>query len=162
MQTLTTVEPIRWTRTSLGVFDQRLLPGKERRLSCRTPAQVAEAIASMALRGAPLIGCAAAFGLALSRGGRRRLEADAALLKAARPTAVALAWAVDRCLAAADVEAEAKRIFEEDLESGRKMGEFGARLLGPASTCITYCNTGGLATAGVGTAYAVLRQAHRD
>ena len=162
MTTLTAVEPIRWTGRALEVLDQRLLPARERWLTCRTPAAVAKAISSMALRGAPLIGCAAAFGMALSKGGRRRLEKDAAVLKASRPTAVALAWAVDRCLKAPDIEAEARRIFSEDQATGRRMGTLGAALLKPGATAMTYCNTGALATAGIGTAFAVLRQGWRD
>ena len=162
MSTATTVEPIRWTGTSLEVLDQRALPHKERWLVCRTPAAVARAITSMALRGAPLIGCAAAYGMALSKGGRKQLEKDAALLKAARPTAVALAYAVDRCLKAADIKAEANRIFQEDLDSGRRMGQAGAVLVPREGVVLTYCNTGALATAGVGTAFAVLRQAYAE
>ena len=109
----------------------------------------------MVVRGAPAIGVAAAYGMAMARD----LEAAARELKAARPTAVNLAWAVDLMLAANGDVAVAERIHREDVENCRTMGRFGAELLGATSTVLTHCNAGALATAGYGTALGVVRAA---
>jgi methylthioribose-1-phosphate isomerase len=146
--------PVRWVRGRLEILDQRLLPGREKYLVCRTVDQVVTAIRSMAVRGAPLIGVTAAYGLALAKD-----RASAARkLAGARPTAVNLAWAVNRVLRAPDALAEARRIHAEDAAMCEAIGRHGAPLLrgGPA---ITLCNTGALATGGIGTAFAVLRRA---
>jgi len=125
----------------------------------RSYEEVAEAIKKMVVRGAPAIGVAAAFGMAMAGD----LEAAAAELRASRPTAVNLAWAVERMLAAngrgADLAAEAQRIFDEDVEANRRIGRFGAELLGARATVLTHCNAGALATAGYGTALGVIRAA---
>ena len=166
-------------RTAEGVrlLDQRRLPAEEVYVTLRTPAEVARAIRDMVVRGAPAIGVTAAFAVALAateaeRGGgdvAREVETACAVLVAARPTAVNLAWAVARMqraaaahggagLAAA-LEAEATRIRDEDLASCRAMGRHGAALIGDGATVLTHCNAGGLATAGYGTALGVIRAA---
>ena len=154
-----TVQPIRWRGEVLELLDQRLLPQREVWVACRTPHEVAEAIRTMVVRGAPAIGVAAAFGMAMATD----LDAAAAELRAARPTAVNLAWAIDRMLKAntrgAGLVAEAQRISDEDVESCRRIGRFGAELLGRTSTVLTHCNAGALATAGYGTALGVIRSA---
>src|SRR6185503_206492 len=96
---------------------------------------------------------AAAFGMVLAARNGGDLAAAAKTLRQSLPTAVNLAWAVDRMLSAnGDPEAEAQRIFDEDVEANRRIGRFGAALLGERATVLTHCNAGALATAGYGTA----------
>jgi methylthioribose-1-phosphate isomerase len=144
----------------LFLLDQRLLPGQEVWLECRTASEVAAAIRDMVVRGAPAIGISAAFGLAMAARNGEDLEAAAAELRRARPTAVNLAWAVDRMMAhPGDLTAEAERILAEDIAANRAMGRFGAELLGGSATVLTHCNAGALATGGYGTALGVIRAA---
>jgi len=147
------VEPIRWHGDSLELLDQRLLPDKISYVKCRTAAEVATAIRDMVVRGAPAIGCAAAFGVALSKGAPEGYE----LLARSRPTAVNLFWALERMKKAKDLKAEAEAIFAEDLAANRAMGKLGAELIPQNARIMTYCNTGALATAGHGTALGVVR-----
>ncbi|MBL8724348.1 MAG: S-methyl-5-thioribose-1-phosphate isomerase [Planctomycetes bacterium] len=155
----------------LELLDQTLLPHQQRVLVCRDVAAVADAITRLAVRGAPAIGVAAAFGLLLGvrnlapvpQALRETAREVAARLAATRPTAVNLAWALDRCLAALQREntlaalfAEAQAILAEDQTACRRMGEHGAGLIPDGGTVLTHCNTGRLATAGDGTALAVL------
>ena len=147
------VEPLRWKGKSLEVLDQRLLPGKKKYIACRTAEQVAKAIKDMAVRGAPAIGCAAAFGVVLSKGTKKAYDA----LARSRPTAVNLFWALERMKKAKNLEAEAKAIFAEDLAANRAMGDLGAELIPDRARVMTHCNTGALATAGYGTALGVIR-----
>ena len=125
----------------------------------RTAADVAEAIRTMVVRGAPAIGVAAAYGMALAamRGDDLNVAAD--VLKRARPTAVNLAWAVDRMLKNGARVEEAEAIHREDVESCMSIGRHGAELLGARATVLTHCNAGALATAGYGTALGVIRAA---
>jgi methylthioribose-1-phosphate isomerase len=143
----------------LSLLDQRLLPREEKWIECRTPSAVAEAIRTMVVRGAPAIGVAAAYGMAMADD----LESAARELKAARPTAVNLAWAVDRMMdvagASGDLIAAAEAIHREDVEANMRMGRHGAELLGQSATVLTHCNAGALATAGYGTALGVIRAA---
>jgi methylthioribose-1-phosphate isomerase len=153
------VEPIRWHGDSLELLDQRRLPREVVYLSCHTPAEVASAIRDMVVRGAPAIGVSAAFGIALAARRGEDVPAAAALLRASRPTAVNLGWALDRMLRASDYAEEAQRIFDEDVAANRRIGRFGAELLGAKATVLTHCNAGALATAGYGTALGVIRAA---
>jgi methylthioribose-1-phosphate isomerase len=149
------VEPIRWRGDRLDLIDQRLLPGQSTYVSCRSAAEVAAAIRDMVVRGAPAIGCAAAFGVVLGRG-----SAEAyALLAASRPTAVNLFWALERMRRAGGAETEARAIYDEDIAANRAMGAHGAALIPQGARILTYCNTGALATAGHGTALGVVRSA---
>src|SRR5690554_3320898 len=169
------VRPIRWTGDALELLDQRRLPFEVEYVRCPTSDAVAEAIGALTVRGAPAIGIAAAWGLVLAA---RDVEAEdgveaAALLapaivhlNAARPTAVNLAWALERMrrvlLAASSdwrdvLEREARLISEEDLAANRRMGALGAALIEPGSNVLTHCNTGSLATAGFGTTLGVIR-----
>lgn len=172
------IAPVQWRDDALLLLDQRALPEAEEYLRCGDSAAVVDAIASMVVRGAPAIGIAGAYGVVLAareawaRAGARwrddlppRLHA----LREARPTAVNLAWAVDRMArVAATVEgepsatllAEARRIDAEDLAANLRMGEIGAALLAPGVRVLTHCNAGALATAGHGTALGVVRTAH--
>ena len=159
------VEPIRWLDNSLQLLDQRKLPREVVWVSCRDAHEVAAAIRDMVVRGAPAIGVAAAFGVALAAMRGDDIRAAAEELRGARPTAVNLMWAVDRMMACsvrlqpADLLAEAQKMFDEDVEANRRIGRFGAALLGESATVLTHCNAGALATAGYGTALGVIRAA---
>jgi len=147
------VEPIRWKGDRLELLDQRLLPDQTVYIACRTAAEVAQAIRDMVVRGAPAIGCAAAFGVVLSNGSPESYE----VLAKSRPTAVNLFWALDRMRKAKDLRAEAEAIFTEDIAANRAMGKLGAELIPRKARVMTHCNTGALATAGHGTALGVIR-----
>jgi methylthioribose-1-phosphate isomerase len=158
------VEPIRWQDNKLQLLDQRKLPREVVWVTCSDAGEVARAIRDMVVRGAPAIGVAAAFGIALAALRGDDVRAAAAELRSARPTAVNLAWAVDRMLCSgrlqpADLVAEAQKMFAEDVAANRRIGRFGAALLGPSTTVLTHCNAGALATAGYGTALGVIRAA---
>jgi len=153
------VEPIRWRGDHLELLNQLLLPRQVEYVRCNTAHEVADAIKSMVVRGAPAIGCAAAFGLALAKIRGEDLEFAATELRNTRPTAVNLAWAIDRMQRAGNTVEEAEKIFREDLEANRRIGQFGAALLGSKATVLTHCNAGALATAGYGTALGVIRAA---
>ncbi len=149
------VEPLRWRGDRLELLDQRFLPDKTLYVTCRTAAEVATAIRDMVVRGAPAIGCAAAFGVVLSKGSSEGYAA----LATSRPTAVNLFWALERMKRAENLETEAMTIFEEDLAANRTLGKLGAELLPRGARVMTHCNTGALATAGHGTALGVIRSA---
>ena len=160
------VTPIAWAGDRLRLLDQRVLPHEERWLECRTAADVARAIHDMAVRGAPAIGIAAGYGMALAlRDDPGAWDAAEAALAKARPTAVNLRWVLERLRRLEDrsadaVLAEARRIHEEDLAQNHRMAEFGAALLPRGARVLTHCNTGALATGGHGTALGVIRTAH--
>lgn len=149
-----TVEALRWKGNALELLDQRLLPDQLVYVTCRNAAEVAAAIRDMVVRGAPAIGCAAAFGIALEP-----KEASYEVLAKSRPTAVNLSWALERMRKAKDKRAEAEAIFAEDLAVNRSIGSHGAKLIPQGARILTYCNTGALATAGHGTALGVIRSA---
>jgi methylthioribose-1-phosphate isomerase len=169
------VRPLRWTGDALEVLDQRRLPFATEYVSAGTSDAVADSIRDLAVRGAPAIGIAAAWGVVLAARAVDAEDGPAALaalepaiqrLNAARPTAVNLAWALARMravlhAAGADwrqaLEAEAAAIASEDLAANRRMGALGAGLIAPGSGVLTHCNTGSLATAGFGTALGVIR-----
>jgi methylthioribose-1-phosphate isomerase len=176
---------VEWdAKGAVKMIDQRRLPFELVVLELEDPAEVATAIQDMAIRGAPAIGAAAAFGLALAcrkslAGSREALLADlesaAALLRATRPTAVNLFWAIDRMLRRAAgvgeaapqamVEAliaEAQRIADEDVQINRRIGAHGAALVEDGFRILTHCNAGALATVDYGTALAVVRAAHEQ
>lgn len=157
------VEPIRWTDDTLHLLDQRRLPHEVTYVACRNAQEVATAIRGMVVRGAPAIGVSAAFGIALAAKNGDDIVAAANELRSARPTAVNLMWAVDRMLAAhargADLTREAQQMFDDDVSANRRIGRFGADLLGSPATVLTHCNAGALATAGYGTALGVVRAA---
>jgi methylthioribose-1-phosphate isomerase len=157
------VTPLRWNGQTLSLLDQRLLPREEVWIECRTAREVADAIRTMVVRGAPAIGVSAAFGMAMAAAQGEDLQRAGDELKQARPTAVNLAWAVGRMLrATGSLAAEAERILTEDVAANRAMGKFGAQLLGAQSTVLTHCNAGALATGGYGTALGVIRAAIED
>jgi S-methyl-5-thioribose-1-phosphate isomerase len=158
------IRAVQWQGEHLRLLDQRLLPGEERWIDCADASQITQAIKDLAVRGAPAIGIAAAWGVALAAKQGEPLDEVLATLRAARPTAVNLMWALDRMkkriAAGADAEAlvrEAQAIQDDDLAANRHMGELGASLITPGSGVLTHCNTGSLATAGYGTALGVIR-----
>ena len=145
-------------------LDQRRLPEHEVELECRTAAEVAEAIRSLAVRGAPAIGIAAAYGYALAAARGDDLEEAADVLLASRPTAVNLAWALGEMRRTGsnpeELAGRARAIHAEEVERCRRMGEHAAELFAPGARALTHCNAGGLATGGYGTAVGALRSAH--
>ena len=175
------VETLRWTDGRLEMIDQRVLPSEVRYLSYDSAAGVAEGIRSMVVRGAPAIGCAAAYGVALEALRLQQaavpafnagLEFGFAALAASRPTAVNLFWALARMRNALQtfggstppqialmLLAEAHAIRAADIEANRRMGQHGAVLLKDGARVLTHCNAGALATAGHGTALGVIRSA---
>lgn len=159
------IVPMRWEDGRLMMLDQRVLPGREEWLPLDTYEQVAEAIRDMAVRGAPAIGVAAGYGMALAAKAGVDREVAAEHLAASRPTAVNLFWAIERIRVMAsyafeDVLSEAQRIEAEDLEMNLAIGRHGAELIPQGANVLTICNTGALATAGHGTALGVIRSAH--
>ena len=150
---------------TLWVLDQTQLPDSEVWLDGSEPGAMIALIQRLAVRGAPLIGVAAAASLATFA--QRVASAGdyataCAALRAARPTAVNLMWAMDRMKTAADPMAEAQAIFEEDVRLCEGMATHGAALIQDGEGILTHCNTGGLATAGIGTALGVIRRAHEQ
>ena len=174
---------IEWQDDAVVMIDQRKLPTAEIYVRCQTAGQVAKAIKTMVIRGAPAIGVAAAMGLALGVGqskatGTQKLATEfyklCELMAATRPTAVNLFWAVDRmkrvfagaATSGASVgqikerlDDEARRIHDEDVAGCRAMGAYGATLVPNTARVLTHCNAGALATAGYGTALGVIRAA---
>jgi methylthioribose-1-phosphate isomerase len=158
------IRAVQWHGDHLRLLDQRRLPADETWVECRSAQEVTAAIRDLVVRGAPAIGIAAAWGVVLAAREGEDLDAAMAMLRAARPTAVNLMWALERMrgriAAGADAAAlrdEAQAIQDEDLAANRHMGELGAALIAPGSGVLTHCNTGSLATAGYGTALGVIR-----
>ena len=177
-----------WEDDQVKMIDQRMLPARFEVAAFSDHKSVARAITDMVVRGAPAIGATAAFGLALAgfesaststRDLIADLQAAAGILKAARPTAVNLAWAVDRVMGSlsrwgraggeGDVDSlrhfvltEAQRIADEDVEINKRMAEHGATLINDGDTIIHHCNTGALAAVDWGTALGVIRTAHEQ
>jgi methylthioribose-1-phosphate isomerase len=180
------VQPLRWDDASgcIQMIDQRVLPARFELLSYDCASAVAEAIRSMVVRGAPAIGCAAAYGIAVEARRLRQLDRDRfaagmsaafVLLAQSRPTAVNLFWALQRMqevLAAAQPQApavvatlllqQAHDMLAADVRANRALGAFGAALLPQTAQVLTHCNAGALATAGYGTALGVIRSAVAD
>ncbi len=178
------IETFRWRGDRLELIDQRALPQRLAYVSCATAAEVAAAIRDMIVRGAPAIGCAAAYGVALEAARPtfasidefyRAVESAFDELAGSRPTAVNLFWALDRMRrvldaarglppdrVAAKLADEAQAIHREDLEVNRAIGRNGAALVADGARIMTHCNAGALATAGHGTALGIVRSARDD
>lgn len=172
-----------WKNRNLYLIDQRYLPGRIEYRICRSCPDVADSIKEMTVRGAPAIGISAAFGLVIEAAGAlkdglstemmiEKLNTAGTELIKARPTAVNLAWGVERMLRLAEansaltadelfkrLEAEALAIYEEDVRNNRLIGRFGAELVPEEANILTHCNAGALATGGYGTALGVIRAA---
>jgi methylthioribose-1-phosphate isomerase len=155
--------PVRWNGDAVEYLDQRALPAEIVYRQARTVNDVVEAIVTLSVRGAPCIGVFAAYGIAMLKAAlpEDRFAEGAARVRAARPTAVNLAWAVDRVLAAPDALAEARAIADEQASIDELIGESGLDLIPDGAGIITHCNTGALATGGYGTALEVIFAAHR-
>ena len=173
-------EHIFWKDNQLHLLDQRLLPFKKQYVRCRTANDVVRAIHNMTIRGAPLIGIVAAYGMFLglrqvSRSKKRITDVDVQRLyeklKASRPTAVNLVWALDRMAATYQehrdqedlldiLQRAAIAIHVEDIENNSMLGQYGAELIDDGDVILTHCNAGALATGGFGTALGVIRAAH--
>ena len=175
------IETLRWAEDHLEMIDQRILPAEFKYISYRDAQSVADGIHSMVVRGAPAIGCAAAYGVALEALNLQNATVDEfskgmeqafKILLQSRPTAINLFWAIDRMRSkmnenisltpkeiANTLLSEAHEILSEDIEINRKMGSFGAELLPDGARVLTHCNAGALATAGHGTALGVIRSA---
>jgi len=169
---------IEWKGNYIRLLDQRRLPGEVRYLKCRDASSVARAIRTMVIRGAPAIGVAAAMGIALAakktrpcqpRAFRAAMDRVCDFMERTRPTAVNLFWAIHRMKQVLDetsfsslgeirakLEAEALRIYGEDIEGNQKIGEYGKVLIKDGCGVLTHCNAGALATAGYGTALGVI------
>ena len=178
----TPIAPVRWEHDRLVLLDQRLLPGQELERVYGRWEDVADAIRTLAVRGAPAIGVAAAFGVVLAARVSTATTFDALLadlevalkgLASTRPTAVNLFWALDRMrrtvetlrgrpldAVRARLLGEAQAILDEDLAANRALGDHGAALVPAKARILTHCNAGALATAGYGTALGVVRSAH--
>jgi methylthioribose-1-phosphate isomerase len=178
------IKTVEWTDEGVRMIDQRLLPNEEKYLMLRSCEEVADAIKSMVVRGAPAIGISAAMGIALGTMQSVGTSVEdlgqdfdyfCDVMSKTRPTAVNLFWAIERMrerfrraqAAGADAEDikrqlvdEARKIFDDDIESNRALGRFGGELIPDDSTVLTHCNAGALATAGdYGTALGVVRGA---
>ena len=173
---------IKWNGDSVSMLDQRFLPTQEIYRTYGSYADVAGAITDMVIRGAPAIGAAGAFAMALAARESRAQDRDllladlreaAKVLCDARPTAVNLSWAVERLLRRAEAEAsfsaisdalldEAQALADEDVEINRRLGAHGATLIQEGATILHHCNTGALATVDYGTALGVIRAAHEQ
>ncbi|MHC9542985.1 MAG: S-methyl-5-thioribose-1-phosphate isomerase [Vulcanimicrobiota bacterium] len=176
------MKTIEWCKSCVRILDQRKLPLSTEYLECKDYNEVASAIKTLAVRGAPAIGVAAAMAMVLSitdcQGERehllKKLEEARKTLAATRPTAVNLMWALDRIMKKAQqskgsgeelkavLMEEAALIADEDERMCRSIGEFGAKLIEDGNGVLTHCNAGSLATFGYGTALGVLRSAHRN
>jgi methylthioribose-1-phosphate isomerase len=151
------ISPLHWQDGTLRILDQRALPEREVWIECRSASEVAEAIRSMAVRGAPAIGIAAAYGMALAAAAGEPLDRAAEVLGASRPTARNLFWAIERMRARGGALGAAIAIHREDVDACRAIGAHGATLVPPEGRILTQCNAGALATGGYGTALGVVR-----
>lgn len=173
------VHAVQWTEGAIRLLDQRLLPGREEYLDCRQVDDVVTAIRTLAVRGAPALGAVGALGVALAIiQGRQagwddqQLETQIDRIRAARPTAVNLAWGVDSVLPRRSdgvdaVLAAAQRIIDDDQAANRKLSRLGADWIrariphrDAGIRVVTHCNTGALATTGWGTAYGIIHELH--
>ncbi|MGP8024513.1 MAG: S-methyl-5-thioribose-1-phosphate isomerase [Methanobacterium sp.] len=148
-----------WKDNHLFLIDQTQLPDKIVYIECKTHQDVIHAIKTLMVRGAPAIGVAAAFAMALAELNGDNLEEVADEIKASRPTAVNLFWAVDRILKADSALDEAIKMYDEDICTNQAIGRFGAKVIADGDTILTHCNAGALACVDYGTALGVIRAA---
>lgn len=177
------IKPIEWKNDSIVLIDQRELPGRLKYLNCNTVEKLARAIETLAVRGAPLIGIAGAYGLALGvrHSSKATIHKDFTTafdrVKITRPTAVNLFWALERMKKTFDainkkggalpeikeaLLSEARKIHTEDAATCSKIGKYGSALIKPGSRLLTHCNSGALATGGIGTALGVIFTAFKQ
>lgn len=154
------MKTLEWKDNKLKLIDQRKLPDSLEYFYCKDYKDVILAIKNMTVRGAPAIGVSAAFGMALASIAGENLNQVALEIKAARPTAVNLFWAVDRVLASDDPLKEALKIYQEDMDTNRAIGKYGSEIIDDGDTILTHCNAGALACVDYGTALGVIRTAY--
>jgi methylthioribose-1-phosphate isomerase len=151
-----------WKDNKLFLIDQTRLPDEVIYYECKTYKDVIDAIKTMKVRGAPAIGIAAAFAMAMAEIAGEDMEKSANEIKNARPTAVNLSWAVERVLNSKSPIEEALRMYDEDVRTNMAIGKNGAAVIDDGDTVLTHCNAGALACVDYGTALGVLRAAHDE
>jgi len=156
------LKTIKWEDNHLLLIDQRKLPDKLEYFKCENYKDVIFAIKNMIVRGAPAIGVAAAFAVALAHTAGENLQKAAEEIKGARPTAINLQWAVERTISSDSPLEEALRIYKEDMEITRAIGKHGAAIVDDGDTILTHCNAGALACVDYGTALGVIRAAYYE
>ncbi|MBQ6349699.1 MAG: S-methyl-5-thioribose-1-phosphate isomerase [Methanobrevibacter sp.] len=156
------MKTLEWEGNKLKLIDQTKLPDELSYVYCDNYRDVIVAIRDMIVRGAPAIGVAAGFGMALADIEGVDLDKAAVEIKAARPTAVNLFWAVDRVLDSDNPLDEALKMYDEDMATNRAIGKFGAEVIDEGDTILTHCNAGALACVDYGTALGVIRAAHEQ
>lgn len=153
------MKTLEWEDNKLKLIDQTKLPDELTYVYCNDYKEVIVAIKDMIVRGAPAIGVAAAFGMALADLHGEDLDNAADEIKAARPTAINLFWAVDRVLNSDDPLEEALTMYKEDIDTNLAIGRYGAEIIEDGDTVLTHCNAGSLACVDYGTALGVIRSA---
>ena len=151
---------IEWEDNKLKLIDQTKIPDELSHVYCENYQEVIVAIKDMIVRGAPAIGVAAAFGMALAYLNDDDLDKAADEIKAARPTAINLFWAVDRVLNSENPLDEALKMYQEDIDTNMAIGKYGSEIIDDGDTILTHCNAGALACVDYGTALGVIRAAH--
>ena len=154
------MKTIEWTDNKLKLIDQTKLPDELEYVYCENYREVIVAIKDMIVRGAPAIGVAAGFGMALAYLNDECLDDVADEIKSARPTAINLFWAVDRVLESDNPLKEALKMYQEDMDTNRAIGKYGSEVIDDGDTILTHCNAGALACVDYGTALGVIRAAH--
>ena len=154
------MKTIEWKDNKLKLIDQTKLPDELEYVYCEDYMDVIVAIKDMVVRGAPAIGVAAGFGMALAYLNGESLDNAADDIKSARPTAINLFWAVDRVLASDNPLEEALKMYREDMDTNRAIGKYGSEIIDDGDTILTHCNAGALACVDYGTALGVIRAAH--
>ncbi|MCC7553782.1 MAG: S-methyl-5-thioribose-1-phosphate isomerase [Methanobacteriaceae archaeon] len=156
------MKTIEWVDNSLKLIDQRKIPNELSYVYCTKYQDVIEAIDNMTVRGAPAIGVAAAFAMALADINGENLEKAAEDIKSSRPTAINLFWAVDRVYNSDNTLDEALKIYSEDVETNLAIGQYGSSIIDEGDTILTHCNAGALACTEYGTALGVIRSAFSE
>ena len=156
------MKTLEWENNKLKLIDQTKLPDELTYVYCNTYQDVIHAIKNMTVRGAPAIGVAAAFGMVLADKEGVDLNLAAKEIKASRPTAINLFWAVNRVLKSDNPLTEAIQMYDEDIETNLSIGKYGSEIIDEGDTILTHCNAGALACVDYGTALGVIRSAHNQ
>ena len=154
------MKTIEWENNKLKLINQTKIPDELEYVYCDNYNEVIVAIKDMIVRGAPAIGVAAAFGMALAYLNGEDMGRAAEEIKSARPTAINLFWAVDRVLNSDNPLEEALKMYREDMDTNRAIGKYGCEIIDDGDTVLTHCNAGALACVDYGTALGVIRAAH--
>ncbi|MDI6643698.1 MAG: S-methyl-5-thioribose-1-phosphate isomerase [Methanobacteriaceae archaeon] len=156
------MKTMQWEDNKLLLIDQTKLPDELTYFECKTYQDVIKAIKTMVVRGAPAIGVAAAFGMALAYISGDNPQKAAREIKSSRPTAVNLFWAVDRVLGSDSPVDEAIKMYDEDIKTNKSIGAYGSKIIDDGDTILTHCNAGALACVDYGTALGVIRTAFKE